>query len=912
MPGDSDKSVGMCVGKLRLIWSYIIQHLSQARRKEYSVLGKGLHKLVLLLCVSFLLGSIILSCALPNGDSVTDLMTGAVAPPDEIPETTAIHYMTDEGQAINVTAVKGQVILLFDSTVSKGAAEGLITVNGASVIAKIPSIGYYLVSVEAGDEMGFISIMRQESSVSLAIPNVPLETCQSEPPDEWSGNDWFFSWHLEEIRADLAWELLKDVSLSERRIVFIENFWGGAFNGLRAGLNDFQGRIVGTIPAEIPLLPSEGHGTMVAAVATALGNNGYGNVGVAWRSNIGFKVAYTVFDVPFLVISAADEGANVINLALGLPTCFAMQEFYLDPLFAAVNTARALFPDKQFLVTQAAGNDGCELVSYERPVYNPKPDNLVLVGATDTAGMKVADSNFGDLIDIAAPGTFSIYQYSTEEVEDIAGTSFAAPLVAGGAALVWSEEPDLNAQELVQRLKDTAQPFSNLESQYEGKLGAGILDVYGALGGTYHSLTIASTEGGEVTNPGEGVFPCWAGEEVSLVAEAEGSYHFVNWTGDVGTIADVNNASTTVTMNDDYSITANFEAIPPVQYDLTISSTTGGNVTTPGEGPFTYDEGTVVELVATPDAGYQFVSWTGDVTTIADVNASSTTITMGGDYSIITNFEKIQYEPMVTASGYHTVGLSSDGTIVAVGYNGFGQCNVGNWTDVTQVAAGYEYTVGVRSDGTLLAAGDDSYGQCDVGSWTGITQVAACECHTVGLRSDGTVVAVGGDPYGNGHCNVDNWTDIIQVSAGLFHTVGLKPDGTVVAVGYNEFGQCNVGNWTDIVQASAGYYHTIGLRSDGTVIAVGHNAYGECNIGSWTDIIQVSAGGLNTVGLSSDGTVVAVGWNNWGQCNVGSWADVIQVTAGYFYTAALKSDGTVVAVGMNGNGQCDVGEWDLD
>ncbi|NIW16782.1 hypothetical protein GWN19_05190, partial [Candidatus Bathyarchaeota archaeon] len=61
------------------------------------------------------------------------------------------------------------------------------------------------------------------------------------------------------------------------------------------------------------------------------------------------------------------------------------------------------------------------------------------------------------------------------------------------------------------------------------------------------------------------------GTVVDLVAEADGGYQFVEWTGDVGTVADVYAASTTITMNGDYSITANFEEIPSFQYDLTIS-----------------------------------------------------------------------------------------------------------------------------------------------------------------------------------------------------------------------------------------------------------------------------------------------------------------------------------------------------
>ena len=71
---------------------------------------------------------------------------------------------------------------------------------------------------------------------------------------------------------------------------------------------------------------------------------------------------------------------------------------------------------------------------------------------------------------------------------------------------------------------------------------------------------------------------------------------------------------------------------------LTISSTGVGSVRTPGEGAFTYDTGTQVELVASTGFFYHFDKWTGDVGTIADVNSASTTITMNGDYSITANF----------------------------------------------------------------------------------------------------------------------------------------------------------------------------------------------------------------------------------------------------------------------------------
>jgi hypothetical protein len=85
----------------------------------------------------------------------------------------------------------------------------------------------------------------------------------------------------------------------------------------------------------------------------------------------------------------------------------------------------------------------------------------------------------------------------------------------------------------------------------------------------------------------------------------------------------------------------------------------------------------------------------------------------------------------------------SDGTVVAVGWNEYGQCDVGSWTDIVQVSANNVHTVGLKSDGTVVAVGDNGSGQCDVGDWTGIVQVAASEGYTVALKSDGTVVAAG-------------------------------------------------------------------------------------------------------------------------------------------------------------------------
>ncbi|MFW6375623.1 MAG: InlB B-repeat-containing protein, partial [Thermoplasmatota archaeon] len=109
------------------------------------------------------------------------------------------------------------------------------------------------------------------------------------------------------------------------------------------------------------------------------------------------------------------------------------------------------------------------------------------------------------------------------------------------------------------------------------------------------------------------------GTVVDLGAIADEGYHFVEWTGDNGTIEDTTANQTTIEMQGDYSITAEFEINT---YELTVDSTEGGEVVNPGEDTHEFDYGTVVDLEAIADEGYYFVEWTGDNGTIEDTTAN--------------------------------------------------------------------------------------------------------------------------------------------------------------------------------------------------------------------------------------------------------------------------------------------------
>jgi hypothetical protein len=175
--------------------------------------------------------------------------------------------------------------------------------------------------------------------------------------------------------------------------------------------------------------------------------------------------------------------------------------------------------------------------------------------------------------------------------------------------------------------------------------GGNAADDNGGNGVQSYTLTIDSTAGGAVavndsTMPGKATFIFGAGVVVSLKAVPDNAYEFVKWSGDVGTVDDVQSCEITITVDGNYFIVAKFEVPPPVRYSLAILSAPGGSITTPGKGTYTYNEGTVVNLVVTPAGGYTFSRWSGNVDTIGDVNAASTNITMNGNYYICANFRE--------------------------------------------------------------------------------------------------------------------------------------------------------------------------------------------------------------------------------------------------------------------------------
>lgn len=236
--------------------------------------------------------------------------------------------------------------------------------------------------------------------------------------------------------------------------------------------------------------------------------------------------------------------------------------------------------------------------------------------------------------------------------------------------------------------------------------------------------------------------------------------------------------------------------------------------------------------------------------------------------------------------------VQADGTVVSIKGNNVIPYREGGiaWNNIVSIVCQNATTVGLKTDGTVIAIGNKDFGQCNVQNWNNIVAVDRGAFHTAGLRADGTVVVAGGSIFRP----CEHWRDIVAISSGENHIVGLRADGTVVAAGNNAYKQCNTKSWSNIIAVSCGDYHTVGLRADGTAVAVGGNDSSECDVQNWHNIKSISCRFLCTVGLQMDGTAIACGTNARKQREVQEWKNLIAIFATGNRTFAIQNDGSVI------------------
>lgn len=133
------------------------------------------------------------------------------------------------------------------------------------------------------------------------------------------------------------------------------------------------------------------------------------------------------------------------------------------------------------------------------------------------------------------------------------------------------------------------------------------------------------------------------------------------------------------------------------------------------------------------------------------------------------------------ATGFNVIAcLTADGRVHMYSYTPERYVGVAAWEGIEKISA-YEHVVGLRTDGTVVAVGENLYGECDVQDWTDIVDIAASENYTLGLRADGTVVATGNNAFGA--CDVEGFSGVVQIEADRFFSVGRTAQGTLCYAG---------------------------------------------------------------------------------------------------------------------------------
>lgn len=216
-----------------------------------------------------------------------------------------------------------------------------------------------------------------------------------------------------------------------------------------------------------------GHGTSVAGVIGAVGNNGKGISGIAWRVKLmalkfdDAEGSATTSNEIECIDYALAKGARIINISYG-------SIGYSQAEYDAIKRAR----DAGAIVATSAGNDGVNNQLYPHYPSNYLLDNIVAVAATDRKDNLTDFSNFGvGLVELAAPGASIL---TTDRASDTSyttmdGTSFSAPMVSGALALLKAQFPTDTYRASINRLLRSVDPLPILagKTQTGGRLNVG-------------------------------------------------------------------------------------------------------------------------------------------------------------------------------------------------------------------------------------------------------------------------------------------------------------------------------------------------------------------------------------------------------------------------------------------------------
>lgn len=348
------------------------------------------------------------------------------------------------------------VLVKFHPGVSEAAAQRLLNSLSARQTGAIPQIDVRKVQVPAAGGAALLAALQRHPDVEFAEVDAVLA------PDLIPNDPSYPSqWHLAKVQAPAAWNLTTG---SSAVVLAVIDSGVDATHPDLMGLVDPGWNVYANngVTADV-----YGHGTKVAGVAIAHGNNLAGIAAVAWQCRImpvrvtGSDGQATTSAIAQGVTYAADHGARVATIS-----------FAGAARSATVQAAATYFAGKGGLTTASSGNTG---------YYVDVADHtsILAVGATTSTDALASFSERGPFVDLTAPGDDIYTTTMGGGYEFVDGTSFAAPLVAGVAALVFSANPALSPAEVEEILESTAADLG--DPGPDTSFGAGRVNAYQAV-----------------------------------------------------------------------------------------------------------------------------------------------------------------------------------------------------------------------------------------------------------------------------------------------------------------------------------------------------------------------------------------------------------------------------------------------
>lgn len=332
--------------------------------------------------------------------------------------------------------IPGRVLARPADGANEAAVQSSFKAVGAREIGGLPQIGVRILQVPRRAETAVVSALSNNPNFEFAEPDYIANIILT-PNDPYYAA---YQWHLPRISAPAAWDAT--TGSADVTVAVVDS-------GVQAGHPDLAGRVLAGydfVNNDADASDDNGHGTAVAGVAAARGNDGIGTAGAAWNiAVLPVKVMDSNGSGAYSAIAnginySADRGARIINLSLG-------GSFSSRTLLNAVKYATG----KGCSIFAAAGNN-----ANSTTVYPAAYNGVTAVSALNRSDTLAYFSSYGSFVDLCAPGDGITTTWGNGGYVTVSGTSFSSPLVAGVAALVLSVNPALSNAEMASLLASNA------------------------------------------------------------------------------------------------------------------------------------------------------------------------------------------------------------------------------------------------------------------------------------------------------------------------------------------------------------------------------------------------------------------------------------------------------------------------